>query len=146
MNGKSVSRQLVLMAGLVVVAVVAILWSGRQGQTERQTTDDFSPLRVSVFAHRDLDTIVWSDVETTRPLSALQALEQAAGRDSIPLGIRAYDFGKLVVSIGVVTAGAAGHWTYKVNGEFVPQAADAYQMANGDRLEFLFGTAPDDVE
>ena len=68
----------------------------------------------------------------------------AAARDQIPIGLRDYDFGKLVVSIGGVTSGSGEYWTYRLNGEFVPVAAGACMLADGDTLEFRFGDAPID--
>ena len=35
------------------------------------------------------------------------------------MATRTYDFGRLVVSIGGVTAGEGGDWTYTVNGEAI---------------------------
>lgn len=132
------------MAILVAVAVAALIWSGRQADVDAPVTEGLAPLRVQVMARTDLDTILQVDVEHAPPVTALAALEAAARQDSLPLGIKEYAFGKLVFSIGGRTAGDDGHWTYTVNGDMVPTAADACQLADGDRLEFRFGVAPED--
>ena len=132
------------MVILVAVAVAALIWSGRQGDVEAPVADGQAPIRVQVMARTDLDTILHVDLEQPPPVSALTALEAAARQDSLPLGVKDYDFGKLVFSIGGRTAGDDGHWTYRVNGELAPVAADAYWLADGDRLEFRFGVAPED--
>jgi hypothetical protein len=144
MNGKAVSRQLALMVILVVVAIAALIWSGRKSDVEEPVAEGAAPIRVHVMVRTDLDTILNVDMEEPPPVSALAALEAAARSDSLPLGIKEYDFGKLVFSIGGRTAGDDGDWTYKVNGEFMPVAADACQLAEGDRLEFRFGAPPED--
>jgi len=145
MNGTAVSRQLVLLVVLVVVAIAALIWSGRQSDVEVPVPDPAAPGLVHVMVRTDLDTILNIDLEQTLPVSALAALEAAARQDSLPLAVKEYDFGKLVFSIGGRTAGDDGDWTYKVNGEFVPVAADVCQLAEGDRLEFRFGPAPEDT-
>jgi hypothetical protein len=132
------------MVILVAVAIAALIWSGRQSDVEVPVSDGSAPVWVHVLVRTDLDTILSVDLEQASPTSALAALEAAARQDSLPLGIKEYDFGKLVFSIGGRTAGEMGAWTYRVNGEFMPMAADVCQLADGDRLEFRFGPAPED--
>jgi hypothetical protein len=93
----------------------------------------------------DADTVLHQSLQTSGPLSALSALEQVAGKAKLPVGIRKYDFGRLVVSIGGHTAGADGDWNYRVNDTLMPVAAEACQLKTGDRLVFRFGKAESDT-
>ena len=129
---------------MVAVALVALVLTRRPEVSEvRQAGPPGLSLQVSVIS--GLDTLLHRSLTVAGPVSALGALEQAAAADSTPVGIRQYDFGKLVVSIGGITAGSDGDWTYRVNDSLVPVAAEACQLGQGDRLEFRFGKAPDDA-
>jgi len=145
MNTAAVVRQIALLVVLAAIAVAAIIWSGRDQDSHvpiAHTGRD--SLAVVVLAHSETDTVLHTSLILAAPISALGALEQAAARDQIPMGLRDYDFGKLVVSIGGITSGTGEYWTYRLNGEFVPVAAGACMLADGDTLEFRFGDAPID--
>ena len=146
MNGKSVYRQVLLLAAFVLAAVVALIWSNRGDQSAGQSASDAPDVTAMVQAVAGVDTILSRTVDLSGPVTALAALEQAAARDSLPLGIREYDFGRLVVSIGGVTAGPQGDWTYTVNDEFQSVGAGTCLLQDGDCLTFLFGPpSPDSL-
>ncbi len=144
MNGKSVYRQVALLAFFALAAVAALLWSNRADPPANDTAVGTPQIPASVLAVAGPDTILNRAVEMTPPVTALAALEQAAAVDSLPLGIREYEFGRLVVSIGGVTAGSEGDWTYTINDEHMPVGAGACMLQAGDRLVFRFGEASPD--
>lgn len=127
---------------MVAVALVAYVLTRKPEVPENQPAGA-SELTVRVTVRAGLDTLLNRSLTVRGPVSALGALELAAAADSTPVGIRQYDFGKLVVSIGGITAGQDGDWTYRVNDSLMPVAAEACQLGEGDRLEFLFGKPPD---
>jgi hypothetical protein len=144
MNGKSVWRQIILLLIMAGAAVFALQWSSQRKPASVAPAGSAAPLTVSVLAQVQGDTLLHDTVEAPAPLSALEALELAAADAVTALGIRDYSIGRLVVSIGDVTAGPEGDWTYTVNGAYVPVGADQYQLADGDRLTFAFGHTPHD--
>ena len=138
--------QLVILAAMVAVAGLGLLYFNRQGEQPVTTAPaGVGPeLTVNVVIRAEADTLFAGPLVTEGPLSVLSALEQAAEGATLPVGIRQYDFGKLVVSIGSYTAGADGDWTYRVNDSLIPVAAESCQLADGDRLEFRFGQSSKD--
>lgn len=144
MNTKSLWRQVTLLALMVVAAGVALYWSNRPVDETPNAPAGSRPVSVAVVAHAEVDTLLLVEIDLEPPATALAALEQAARGAGVPLATRTFDFGRLVVTIGDVTAGDAGDWTYTVNGEFMPVGADACFLSDGDRLEFAFGEAPRD--
>jgi hypothetical protein len=144
MNGKSVYRQVALLATFALAAAAVLLWSNRADPPAGERAAKTPPIAVSVTAVAGPDTILHRAVEATPPVTALAALEQAAAADSLSLGIREYDFGRLVVSIGGVTAGPDGDWTYTINDDHMPVGAGACLLQAGDRLVFRFGQAATD--
>ena len=144
MNNKPQVRRLATLAVVALAALAAVFWFG---QTANEPEIDVIPgdtVGVYVAAVRQTDTVLQRPVQADGALSALAALEQAARSADVPLAVRTYDFGQLVVSIGGITAGDDGHWTYTVNGEFMPVAAGQCVLADGDTLVFHFGRAPAD--
>lgn len=127
---------------MVAVALAALVLTRPDTPTELPAGPAGMTLHVTVIAATD--TLLQRTLEATGAVSALGALELAAAADSTPVGIRQYDFGKLVVSIGGITAGPDGDWTYTVNETLMPVAAESCQLGQGDRLVFRFGRAPDD--
>jgi hypothetical protein len=144
MNGKSVYRQVALLATFALAAAAVLLWSNRARPPAGDGAGTASPIAVTVTAAAGPDTILHRAVQLTPPVTALTALEQAAAADSLSLGIREYDFGRLVVSIGGVTAGPDGDWTYTVNDHHMPVGAGACMLQAGDRIVFRFGQAAAD--
>ena len=137
-------RQLWILLLLVATACAALLVTRGRQQAPGGPAAGPLDLTVDVVVHAGPDTLLHRSLESQGPLSALQALEQTCALAALPVGIRPYDFGKLVVSVGKYTAGPEGYWTYSVNGDLVPMAAEACQLKQGDRLVFRFGRAPDD--
>jgi hypothetical protein len=137
-------RQLWILLFLVATACAALVVTRGRQKAPGGPAATPHDLTVEVVVHADLDTLLHRTLESEGPLSALQALEQTCALAALPVGIRPYDFGKLVVSVGKYTAGPDGYWTYRVNGDLVPMAAEACQLKQGDRLVFRFGRASDD--
>ena len=144
MNGKPVYRQVALLAVIALAAVAVLIWSNRDERPPGGPAVEAPSIVVSVRAIVSTDTVLDRTVEGPSPVTALEALELAAAADSLPLGVREYDFGRLVVSIGGVTAGPEGDWTYTVNDDYMPVGAGACSLVTGDRLVFRFGPAPSD--
>lgn len=146
MNGKSVVGQLGILVGLVFFAVGAIVWTNREHQVPADGVSAAGePIEVTLVVRTQTDTLLSTSVRDTGVLTALEVLERAADRREIALGIRDYDFGRLVVSIGGITSGPDGDWTYTVNGDLMPVGAGSCVLAAGDVVEFRFGTAPDSL-
>lgn len=135
---RSAKTQLLILAAMIVVAAAGLVYFDRQGDPVERPQAGGPELEVHVLVYSGSDTLVHAPVQAAPPLSALSALEHAAQKATLPVGIRQYDFGKLVVSIGGYTAGVEGDWTYRVNDSLVPVAAENCQLAHGDRLEFRF--------
>jgi hypothetical protein len=129
---------------MVAVAGIGLLYFNRQGQDGAGPVTTGPSLSVQVLIRAGADTLANGPLTAAAPLAALSALEQSAANAKLPVGIRQYDFGKLVVSIGGYTAGSDGDWTYRVNDSLIPVAAENCQLADGDRLEFRFGKAASD--
>lgn len=142
---KAARRQLRTLGFLVAVALVALFFTRSRPPAPQGVAVKTSMLAVDVLIRTEQDTLWHGTLEAAGPMSALSALEHAASEATLPVGIRQYDFGKLVVSIGGHTSGSEGDWTYRVNDRLMPVAAEACQLAQGDRLEFRFGMAPDDT-
>ena len=84
MNTTAVVRQIALLVALAAIAVAAIIWSGRDQDSQvpiAHTGRD--TLTVVVLAHSDTDTVLHTRFSLEAPISALGALEQAAARDRI---------------------------------------------------------------
>lgn len=143
MQGSS-RKQLWSLALLVAVALLALYFTRSREEVLQKPSGGLRPLSVSVLVHTETDTLLNRSLETEGPLTALSALEQAASIAKLPVGIRQYDFGKLVVSIGGRTAGQGGDWTYRVNGHLIPVSAETCQLSHGDSLAFRFGKGSDD--
>ena len=143
MNGKSVMSQSGILLGIMVIAAIAIMISN-PGPDENEPVIDGPAIEVLVMALADGDTMLAAEPQLPEESSALAALEEAALQHTVPLGIKAYPFGKLVVSIGGVTAGPEGDWTYRVNDTMVPVAANSMHLQDGDRLVFQFGSGDAD--
>jgi len=70
-------------------------------------------------------------------LTAMEALTLAAGQ----LGYSVERNGDYVTAIGGLrekAAGAGSGWMYEVNGNCPPKAASAYDLADGDRLTWIY--------
>jgi len=139
MNGSSVKRQIGLLAGIVIIAAIALMLSNRQPTPSDAAKIEGPAIGVSIAAVADGDTVLADTLEIEADGTVLRALEAAAGTKRVPLGTRAYSFGILVVSIGGFTAGADGDWTYRVNDTMVPVAANSMHLQDGDRVLFRFG-------
>jgi len=136
-------RQSGLLLGIMVIAVIAIIMSNQEPD---QTTPalDGPAMQVTVMAWADGESVLEATPTLPEGGSALTALEEAALEHAVPLGIKSYPFGQLVVSIGGVTAGPEGDWTYRVNDTMVPLAANSMPLQDGDRLVFQFGSGDAD--
>jgi len=143
---KTPKLQLTILAAMVALAGLGLLYFNRQAeQPALPAAPAVGPeLSVDVVIRAGDDTLFVGPLVTNGPLSALSALELAAEAATLPVGIRQYDFGKLVVAIGTYTAGPDGDWNYRVNDSLIPVAAEACQLADGDRLEFIFGQSAKD--
>lgn len=139
----SVKRQLLVLAGMVVTACVALWYFGSLEPDQVRKLASGVEVTVHVVVRAQTDTLMAGSLTATSPLSALSALEQEAAKASLAIAIRQYDFGKLVVSIGHYTAGPDGDWSYRVNDSLIPVAAENCQLADGDRLEFRFDKGSD---
>lgn len=135
--------QLWILAAMIAVAGVGLLYFNKQGAQEEAQAPSGPSLTVQVLIRSGTDTLASGPLTADSPLSALSALEQQATRSKLPVGIRQYDFGKLVVSIGGYIAGPQGDWSYRVNDSLIPVAAENCQLADGDRLEFRFDQGAD---
>ena len=142
---KSAARQLGSLVILVAVALLALLYFRSRDQAPKNGSALRAAITVDVVIRIDADTLLHQSLQTVGPLTALSALEQVAGVAKLPVGIRKYDFGRLVVSIGGHTAGPDGDWNYRVNDLLMPVAAEACQLKTGDRLVFRFGKAEGDT-
>ena len=131
--------QLLILAVMVVVAAGGLVFFSSQDEEPANVPPAGPTISVHVLIRAGTDTLSSVPLLAGSPLTALTALEQTAVRANLPMGIRQYDFGKLVVSIGGYTAGLDGDWTYRVNDSLIPVAAEHCQLADGDRLEFMFG-------
>lgn len=143
MNRKTLTGQSGLLLGIVIIAAIAILWSNRP-LNHHPKQGGQKTVGVLVMAKADGKMVLGAKANIPAGGSALDALEDAAFQQAVPLGIKEYPFGKLVVSIGEYTAGPDGDWTYRVNDTMVPVAANAVTMHEGDRLMFRFGHAEAD--
>lgn len=131
------------MLGVVIIAVVALTLSNRAPKDSTPQIEG-PAISVLVMAEVDGESVLAAEAHIPDSGTALAALEEAALQQSTPLGIKEYPFGKLVVSIGGVTAGPDGDWTYRVNDTMVPVAANSMHLRDGDRLVFRFGAASTD--
>jgi len=139
MNGKSVTGQIGVLLGIVVIAVIAIVISNRNPATEQPNEATAEQMEVLVMAKVDEEPVLMAQAKVPVGASVLQALEAAAAANASPIGVKEFPFGKLVVSIAGVTAGADGDWTYRVNDTLVPVAANSMHLNAGDRVVFRFG-------
>ena len=75
--------------------------------------------------------------DSQNPYSSLVKL---ATEKNLEMGIKKYDFGVFVESIGDVKGSSEKAWIYFVNGESGTVAADQYQLSEGDRVEWKYIT------
>lgn len=131
---------------MAVGASAAIFYAGDLDLQRTPVADSGEKIAVSVVAHAGLDTLVNTIVEERAPLTALFALEMAAGKHRLSVGLREYSFGMLVRSIGSYNSGPRGDWTFKVNGEFQKQGAGSTTLRAGDLVTWDFlAQAPDSL-
>ena len=144
MNGKSVYGQVGLLAGIVLLAVTALLWSNRPGAPEPVDASSNATISLLVRAVTPTDTLLARRIEISAGATAQAALEAAAEAEGVVVGFEEFDFGSLIVRIGSVASGADGDWTYEVNDTMPPVGAFACPVQDGDRVDFHFGKKPSD--
>ena len=99
-----------------------------------------------MVAHAGRDTIVNTVVEERAQVTALLALEIAAGLHRLSVGLQEYSFGTLVKSIGGYNSGPSGDWIFKVNGEFQKSGSGNTVLRAGDLVIWEFSAqSPDSL-
>ncbi|KKR75996.1 MAG: hypothetical protein UU21_C0021G0019 [Candidatus Levybacteria bacterium GW2011_GWA2_40_8] len=70
--------------------------------------------------------------------TVLEALEQTAKDNNIPLFLKEFSFGTLVETIGSKTNDKEKAWVYYVNGQTAEVGADQFEVNTGDIIEWKY--------
>ena len=131
---------------MAVGAFAAIFYAGDLDVAPAPSAQPGERIAVTVVAHFGLDTIVNAVIEERAPVTALLALEMAAGMHRLSVGLQEYSFGMLVKSIGGYNSGPSGDWIFKVNGEFQKSGAGSTTLRAGDLVIWEFSAqSPDSL-
>jgi len=131
-------QQTGLLLLMAIGAVAAILFTSESEVQPAPVAKRGEWVAVSVVAHSDRDTIVNTIVEGRAPVTALLALELAAGKHRLTVSIQNFSFGKLVKSIGPYVSGPDGAWRYTINGEFQKMGAGSTTIRAGDLVTWSY--------
>jgi len=146
MDNTSLKRQAGLLVMMAVGASAAIFYAVELDVVPTTVALTGERIAVTVVAHAGLDTIVNTFVESAAPFTALFALEMAAGKHRLSVGLQEYSFGMLVRSIGAYNSGPRGDWIFKVNGEFQKESAGSTTLRAGDLVTWEFSAqVPDSL-
>jgi hypothetical protein len=145
MNGRSVYGQILVLVSLALLAIAALWWNTKTGPTGESPQEARPAVRVQVRAVADGDTLLDRAVAVPDSSTVKTALEAAAHEGGVPLGVREYDFGVLVVNIGSRAAGPDGDWTYRLNDSLPPLGVHQCRVHDGDRVDFHFGKNASDT-
>ncbi|MDD5032215.1 MAG: DUF4430 domain-containing protein [Patescibacteria group bacterium] len=81
-----------------------------------------------------------TETEFKDGMTVFELLREETGQANIFLQTEMYNFGIFIEMIGDKKNGQDGkYWTYYVNGNFAPVAADKFKLKAGDRIEWKFG-------
>ena len=133
------------------IGILLLLWIaswfklfGLIGSTKLNPTTDSSPTQM-VSQKAEL-TVVFNDGTSVNyqkgigqeKVTAFSILEEAADKKSLTLDTKKYDFGVFVNSINGEVSSADKAWIYFVNGASGQVAADQYELAPGDKVEWKY--------
>ena len=134
---------IMLLVVLLIAAGILLDLSNRLAKTD--TSFNGEPLDKKNEPTDTLSTstpaIILLEAEITTTAFAL--LEQKAGMAGWIIRSTTYDMGVFIEAIGDKENGQDNsYWLYYVNGEMPMEAADKYEVAPGDKVEFRFEPSP----
>lgn len=98
-------------------------------------------LKDGIVLPQDGNIIKSSGIVVKNKENVFEATRQACEKSGVTFLFTSSIYGKYVNKIGQIAekeCGAKSGWTYTVNGEYPQGSCDAYQLKNGDKIQWIY--------